>query len=179
MKSLASVCGKSVDDLHSLSPEELFSGMSTLGIKNYWLHEEEGLFSPGVTPHEWPIADSPDLESILIGDCQYESRGFEAAIMSHGMDNLRDFFQSQYKNVGERIAELYEIDFSSATVARPNISAFINDIRFAFAADKVSRIEHSIRKRKCYRYLMDVSPRLDRNHVLNNPRNAIAWAELR
>lgn len=157
MKSLANLYGKSVSDLQTVPVSDITSGMGKLGIKTSWLYEEPGRFSPGPRSFEWTVADSPDLESIMIGDCQYESRGFEVAIMSHGLDNLKNYFTMQYREVGEQIANLYGIDFSSTTAARSAISAFVNDIRFAFAVHKISKREHDIRKRKCYRYLMDVS----------------------
>ncbi|KAJ3520048.1 hypothetical protein NM208_g13883 [Fusarium decemcellulare] len=155
MKRLASLYGKDVNDLRTVSSEDIIKGVAKLGIRTFWLHHEPETMLPSQNPPGWPISDSSDLESIMIGDCQYESRGFEATIMSHGMDKLKSYFDSRYRNVGAVIASLYNIDFSSGAAARSALSAFINDIRFAYPVHKMFTDEHKLGKRRCYRYVMD------------------------
>ncbi|KAF5002929.1 hypothetical protein FDECE_10484 [Fusarium decemcellulare] len=156
MKRLASLYGKDVNDLRTVSSEDIIKGVAKLGIRTFWLHQEPETMLPSRNPPGWPVSDSSDLESIMIGDCQYESRGFEATIMSHGMDKLKNYFDSRYSNVGAVIASLYNIDFSSDTAARSALSAFINDIRFAYPVHKMFTDEHKLGKRRCYRYAMDL-----------------------
>ncbi|KAF2848598.1 carboxylesterase [Plenodomus tracheiphilus IPT5] len=151
MQHLAYLTG--YDDLKSIPTEALLGGLGKLGFQNWWLHEDEAL-SPGTQDMDWPISGGPELEAILIGDCQWESRGFEPTIVAHGLEGLRDIFD-KYSPVGSEIVKLYEIDFSSLDTALPRISAFINDVKFAFGTSEICRREHELAKRTCYRYVMD------------------------
>lgn len=157
MEKLASVSGRSVRDLQTAPVEEVVSGLGKLGIKMSGPYEEDGVFVSGSPENEWPVAENSGLEAILIGDCQWESRGFEPLIMSLGMERLKEYFFSLYGNVGTKVADIYQIDFSSPAVARPSIGRFINDIRFALASQKITQLEHKVQIRKCYRYIVDVS----------------------
>ncbi|KAI1776939.1 Alpha/Beta hydrolase protein [Hypoxylon cercidicola] len=152
MQELAYLTGS--DDLKSIPAEALLAGLGKLGFQNWWLHEEEDIFCPGTQNMDWPVSGGPDLEAILIGDCQWESRGFEPRIVAHGLEGLRGIFD-KYSPVGSEIVKLYEIDFSSMDAARPRVSAFINDVKFAFGSYEISEMERESGKRKCYRYVMD------------------------
>ncbi|OCT49464.1 carboxylesterase [Cladophialophora carrionii] len=155
MEELATAVGRSMAELQTMPVKELIAGMGKLGIRAYGLHNEEGVFEFGSDENEWPISDSVGLESVMIGDCEWESRGFLAAIMSLGLKNLKHYFLSRWGDVGTQIVEIYGIDFSSPEVARSGISDFVNDARFALAAHKIWQLEHKAGKRCCYRYLMD------------------------
>ncbi|KAG4431206.1 hypothetical protein IFR05_013313 [Cadophora sp. M221] len=142
------------DDLKNLPVGALLQGLGHLGFQNWWLHDEGEIFSPGTQQIEWPITGPPELEAILIGDCQWESRGFEPRIVSIGLQGLQELF-ARYSSVGSQIIELYQIDFSSMEAARPRVSAFINDLKFAFGSDEIFRMERELGKRKCFRYVVD------------------------
>jgi hypothetical protein len=157
MERAASEARVSKEELRSMPVEELMASIGNLGIKAYGLHQEEGIFELGSGENEWPISDSAELESLMVSDCEWESRGFEAAIMSLGLETLKHYFLSRWDDVGREIVELYGIEFSSPEVARPAISNFVNDARFALAAHKIWQLELKDGKRRCYRYVMDVS----------------------
>lgn len=157
MEKLAAISGRSVHDLQTAPVEELVSGQGKLGIKMASPYEEDGVFALGPPENEWPVAENSDLEAILIGDCQWESRGFEPLIMSLGMERLKEYFFSRYEDVGRKVADIYQIDFSSPEVARSPIGRFINDVRFALASHKITQLQHKVGKLKCYRYIVDVS----------------------
>lgn len=157
MERIASEARLSTAELQSMPVKELIAGIGKLGIKAYGLHCEEGVFEPGSGECEWTISDSPELQSLMVSDCEWESRGFEAAIMSLGLENLKHYFLSRWGDVGREIVELYGIEFSSPEGPRSAISAFVNDARFALAAHKIWQLELKTGKRRCYRYVMDVS----------------------
>ncbi|EWZ00183.1 hypothetical protein FOYG_00072 [Fusarium oxysporum NRRL 32931] len=155
MERTASEARVSKEELRSMPVKELMACIGNLGIKAYGLHQEQGIFELGSGENEWPISDSAELESVMVSDCEWESRGFEAAIMSLGLETLKHYFLSRWGDVGREIVELYGIDFSSPEVARPGISNFVNDARFALAAHKIWQLELKAGKRRCYRYVMD------------------------
>ena len=153
MRKLAEL--SSTDDLQSIPAEKVVEGLGQMGFKNTWLHEEEQFFVSGGEGQEWGVSDKGELESVMVGDCKYESRGYERNITSIGLEKLKSLFLTQYPETGTQVVKAYQIDFASMDSARPGISAFINDIKFAFGADEIYRLERKERKRKCFRYVMD------------------------
>ncbi|KAF5250383.1 hypothetical protein FANTH_4416 [Fusarium anthophilum] len=141
------------DDLKKLPVDKLLTGLGKLGFQNWWLHNEQS-FQRGTGNMDWPISDCTELEAIMVGDCQWESRGFEPRIAAHGLQTLRAMFL-KCSPVGSEITKLYGIDFSSMEAAMPRVSAFINDIKFAFGTHEIYETERKLGKRKCYRYVMD------------------------
>jgi hypothetical protein len=155
MKKLQSICGPA--DLKTMPVKDLLAAIGKLGFKNWWLNEEAEVFTPGAEGATWPIAESAaDLESVIVGDCQWESRGFEPGIAALGLERLQEIF-AQHSPVGSEVIQLYDIDFSSMETTKPRLGAFINDLKFAFASDEISRMESIAGRRRCYRYVVDVS----------------------
>ncbi|KAJ4194435.1 hypothetical protein NW759_016530 [Fusarium solani] len=152
MKRLASISESS--NLQTLPVDKVLTGLQKLGIRNWWLHEEDDVFVRGTDGHDWPISKDAELETLLIGDCQWESRGFEAHVAAVGLEKLEEVF-NEYSPAGQEVLKLYDINFSSMEVARPRISAFINDLKFALAAQEIPKEERLTGKRTCYRYLVD------------------------
>ncbi|BCS30690.1 uncharacterized protein APUU_80993S [Aspergillus puulaauensis] len=152
MKELELIC--QTTDLQTLPLRDLLTGMGKLGFKNWWLNQEDRIFSQGAEDAVWPITDTVGLESIVVGDCQWESRGFEAGIAALGLNRLEEIF-SQYTPIGAAVAQLYNIDFQSMESTKPRIGAFINDLKFAFASDALSLMENKAGRRRCYRYIVD------------------------
>ncbi|KAM0420305.1 hypothetical protein ACHAPT_011966 [Fusarium lateritium] len=155
MKRLASLSG--TNDLRTLPVDDILAGLQKLGIRNWWLHEEDQVFVRGTGGNEWPISAAAELETLIIGDCQWESRGLESHVAALGLEKLNEIFR-HYHPVAQDVQKLYDIDFSSMEVARPRISAFINDLKFAFATQEIPRMEKgTMDRRTCYRYIFDVS----------------------
>ncbi|KAK4935610.1 hypothetical protein LTR10_023371 [Elasticomyces elasticus] len=152
MEKLHSICGSK--DLQTILVEDLLAGIGKLGFKNWWINEEAGVFARGPEGAVWPFADLPELETILVGDCHWESRGFEPGIAALGLPRLRDIF-AQHTPVGAEIVKLYGIDFTLLDTTKSRIGAFINDLKFAFASDEIVRMETDASKRTCFRYIVD------------------------
>jgi hypothetical protein len=152
MRKLTELTG--ADDLQTLPPGKVVEGLGQMGFKNCWLHEEDS-FVCGAEGEEWGISDNSEVTDIMVGDCKYESRGYERNIISLGIEKLRALFHSRYPDTGAEIVKAYDIDLGSMDTARHGISAFLNDIKFAFGTDEIYRLEHNARKRRCFRYVMD------------------------